>query len=220
MRRLTTIVVTPPTQTALTTAAAVKAELPGVTPSQALRIPGRIEQASGIITGYLGRKLARATVMDTFAGGMDRFWSGALVLSRMPIATLTSVALNGVNQDLTMFEYDESGLIYRQGYAYALSHGIGPGYGGGLGSRIQVTYDGGYLLPGQTGRDLPYEIERACIDVVLALWYRAGRGDPMIRSESIDGIGSTSYLDPAAGAGAAMPPTALAALSPFMNYAV
>jgi hypothetical protein len=184
MRRLTTIVVTPPTQTALTTAAAVKAELPGVTPSQALRIPGLIEQASGIITGYLGRKLARATVMDTFAGGMDRFW------------------------------------IYRQGYAYALSHGIGPGYGGGLGSRIQVTYDGGYLLPGQTGRDLPYEIERACIDVVLALWYRAGRGDPMIRSESIDGIGSTSYLDPAAGAGAAMPPTALAALSPFMNYAV
>jgi hypothetical protein len=200
MRRSTTLV-TPPTQTALTTVAKIKAELTSASPSQALRIPDLIEEASSIITGHIERELARATVKDTFHG--HYFRRMPLVLSRLPVTTLTSVVSAGSAQDLSTLDLDAgAAVLYMHGHDVA------------------VTYDAGYLLPGQAGRDLPHAIERACIDVVLALWYRPSRGDPMIRSESIDGIGSTSYLDPAQGSAAAMPPTAVAALSRFMNYAV
>lgn len=196
-----TTIITPPTQTALTTPTAIKAELPEAKPSVALRIPGLIEQASGIIVGYLGRDLARATVKDTFYG--HHHHQSVLVLSRTPVASVDTVIAAGAEQDGGSLNID-----MMTGVFYAFGH------------QVQVTYDGGYLLPGQQGRDLPYAIERACIDLVLALWWRSGRGDPMIRSESVDGIGSTSYLDPAPGMAAAMPHAVAASLQPFVTYAV
>lgn len=194
-----TTIVTPPTQTALTTDTAIKAEL-GSQPASALaRLPGLIEQSSGIITGYLGRELARATVTDTFFG--HHHHQSVLVLSRAPVTSVTTVVSAGGALDASSLNLDTATGVF-----YAFGH------------QIEVTYVGGYLLPGQVGRDLPYAIERACIDLVLALWWRSGRGDPMIRSESIEGIGSTTYLDPGVGMAAAMPPTAAAALAPFCNY--
>jgi hypothetical protein len=219
MRTLVTIV-TPPAQTALTTVATVKAELGTQTASALLRLPALIEQASGLITGYLGRELARATIQETIIWGADfGIAQQQLVVSRPPVATLTSVSFDGVLQDLSTIDFDQaSGLMYRHAYAYNLDYNINPGYG--YGYRTDVVYDGGYLLPGQSNRDLPYAIERACIDITLALWHRSARGDPMIRSESVDGIGSTQYLDPMPGNAGGMPPTAVAALTPFCNYGV
>lgn len=200
MSRSTTII-TPPTQTALTTAEAVKAELGSQPASALMRLPGLLEQASSLIVGYIGREIARATVKDSFYG--HHFRRASLVLSRLPVVTVTSVTAEGAAQDMSTIDLDaHAGVLHAHGRT------------------IEVTYTGGYLLPGQVGRDLPYSIERACIDTVLALWHRSGRGDPMIRSESVDGIGSTQYLDPASGSAAAMPPTATAALDPFCHYAV
>jgi hypothetical protein len=219
MRTLVTVL-TPPTQTALTTVATVKAELGTQTASALMRLPSLIEQSSSLIVGYLGRELARATIQETIVWGSDfGIAQQQIVLSRTPVATLTSVSFDGVVQDLTTIDFDTaSGLIYRHAYAYNLDYNIQPGYG--YGYRTDVVYDGGYLLPGQVGANLPPAIERACIDITLALWHRSARGDPMIRSESIDGIGSTQYLDPLPGIAGGMPPTAVAALTPFQNFGV
>lgn len=196
-----TTIIAPPAQTALTTATTVRAELPTLTQSDALRIPGLIDQASGIICSYLGRGLGMATVKDTFFG--HHHHQSVLVLSRVPVASVDTVVAAGAEQDVSSLNLDmASGVFYSYGH------------------QVEVTYDGGYMLPGQANRNLPNAIERACIDLVLALWYRAGRGDPMIRSESVDGIGSTSYLDPAPGMAAAMPHAVAASLQPFVNYAV
>jgi hypothetical protein len=143
--------------------------------------------------------LARATVKDTFYG--HHHHQSVLVLSRAPVATVDLVLAAGGLQDESSLNLDHATGVF-----HAFGH------------QVEVTYEGGYLLPGQVGRDLPYAIERACIDLVLALWWRSARGDPMIRSESIEGIGSTSYLDPRPGGDAAMPPAAAAALAPFCNY--
>jgi hypothetical protein len=40
-----------------------------------------------------------------------------------------------------------------------------------------VQYTGGYVLPGQAGRDLPFEIEDACVELAISYWLSRGR-DP------------------------------------------
>src|SRR5438309_982317 len=106
MRTLVTVL-TPPTQTALTTVATVKAELGTQTASALMRLPSLIEQASSLIVGYLGRELARATIQETIVWGSDYgIAQQQIVLSRTPVATLTSVSFDGVVQDLTTIDFD------------------------------------------------------------------------------------------------------------------
>jgi hypothetical protein len=173
-----TTIITPPTQTALTTAATVKGEVSNASGSAALRIPGLIEQASSIITAYLGRELARATVKDTFYG--HHHHQSVLVLSRAPVATVDLVLAAGGLQDESSLNLDHATGVF-----HAFGH--------------QVEIRRRLSAAGPGGANLPPAIERACIDITLALWHRSARGDPMIRSESIDGIGSTQYLDPLPG---------------------
>ena len=57
-------------------------------------------------------------------------------------------------------------------------------------SLYTVTYTGGYVTPQQAAddaeltRDLPYDIERAVIDMVKALYWGRGR-DPGVRGKSV-----------------------------------
>lgn len=195
MRR-SAVLVSAPASTALTTFTAVSDELG--TPDQ--RLLGLIDQASSLIGDYLGRELARATVRETFRLDWSDDGLAPLFLARTPVATISALVDGGAALDVSSLDFDPaSGLLHRCRQSHV----------------TVVTYDGGYVLPGQPNRDLPASIERACIDTVVALWHRAGRGDPMIRSESVEGIGATSYLDPASGSAAALPPTAVAILEGY-----
>lgn len=61
-------------------------------------------------------------------------------------------------------------------------------------TRIVITYTTGFdLVPG-----LPPDIERACLLVLQQIIATRTR-DPMVRSESVDGVVAISYLDPRAG---------------------
>lgn len=221
-----TKVITPPSLISLTTLAAVQEEL-GEYGSDA-RLARLIRQASGLISGFTGRSFARARMSETFVmdgaswggnynDGTGNFYGnpsrslyhvpGSFILGLIPVASLVFVTEDDQDTDLSRVEWDqESGVVYRWGF----------------GCRTTIVYDGGYLLPDDPNTDLPADIERACIDTVSALWYRSGEGtrDPMIRSETIDGIGSTSYLDPSKGAAASLPPSVAAALYPYIRVSV
>lgn len=52
--------------------------------------------------------------------------------------------------------------------------------------------DTGHILPGDPGRTLPYDIERACITLVKAYYFSRQR-DPLVKSENIQDAVQSSY---------------------------
>lgn len=186
----------------LTVLETVRAELGITDHSEDVNLTRWIRQASGAISAYCGgRVFAKETVSETFRA---ESCVNALILSRTPIASVTSVDENGSTLDATEYEViSGTGLLRRlsnDALAY-WSHG-----------KITVVYSGGYTLL----TDLPYEIERAAI--VLVTQYRASaQRDPQLRSESSDGLGSSSYFDGAYNGG--MAPEVRGLLSGYCKHA-
>src|SRR5690606_7857781 len=58
--------------------------------------------------------------------------------------------------------------------------------------KIVVTYGAGFLLPDDDDRDLPLDIERACIAIVKADYLGRTR-DPNMRSDATDGLGAVAW---------------------------
>src|SRR5512132_4147159 len=75
----------------------------------------------------------------------------------------------------------------------------------GPSQRSWLDYQAGYVLPGEPGRTLPDDIERAAIMLVKAAWFARTR-DPLIRSEDVSGITNTTYWVGGFGNGASLPP--------------
>ena len=57
-----------------------------------------------------------------------------------------------------------------------------------------VDYVAGYIMPGfSTGvRDLPFDLERACIEIVKTLWHRR-KDDPLVKSQRIGDASETLF---------------------------
>lgn len=171
----------------LTTLTAVKAELgdAGVSDDQLQRF---ITQASNVIAGYCNRVFAIETVRETFRFNLS---VADVMLARYPITEVVSIVEGETT--LTADDYElnpATGIIHRlspSGAIWRWRQG-----------KIVVTYKAGFVLPG----DLPEGIERACITLVKN-YVASGDRDPMVRSESSDGVGSTDYFS---GAGAGLPP--------------
>lgn len=181
-------VVTPATVTRLTTADAVLVELGTASDFSTydeLRLQDVVDQATSMVQDYCGRVFARETVREAFHDEVD-----AIVLRRTPIVSVASVT-EYPETALTSSDYeyfDTAGILHRVSEGLRMSWMSWP---------VTVQYTGGYLLPGQSGRNLPYAVERATI--LLAKTMLAGSGrDPGIRSEDVPGIGSTSYWMPGA----------------------
>ncbi len=77
-----------------------------------------------------------------------------------------------------------------------------------------MTYTGGYLLPGQSGRDLPAGIEGAAVELVSDFWHAKGR-DPSVKSEEEPGVFRTDYWVGAVGESGELPPRVQMKLAPF-----
>ncbi len=183
---------------ALTTPGAMQAELNDFSQPTLARLAPLIRQASGLVRTAIGREIIRAQVMETVTLDPCDPCPDTIVLSRVPIVEVIAASADGALIDPEGLVLDsETGILSPASFSSTLS----------------LTYQAGYVAADLRDSDMPGEIERACMDTVVALFFRAGRGDPMIRSESVEGIGSTSYLDPGQGAAAALPPTALAALA-------
>ncbi|MBY0421861.1 MAG: hypothetical protein K2Q06_06120 [Parvularculaceae bacterium] len=132
-----------------------------------------------------GATLGRERVRERFASVAP---FEPLFLSRRPIAALVRIAEDAAET-----------LAGFSGFALNRVNGRLAKMGGRVAApwtadEIVVEYDAGWLLPGQSGRDLPADLEAACIqwvDAMLAVDRESER--PRIAKESLAGVGSWEY---------------------------
>jgi len=191
-------VITPAPSTRLTTPEAVVGRMgEGDATSDALGLV--VDVASDAIAGYChDRVFGVETVMETFREVRHR---GGLVLARRPVTAVLLVTEYGKTIDPTLYEFDpNAGLLWRldvMGYRYHW-----------FGRNIVVTYSGGWALPADSGRNLPFRYEEACILTCVAMLTSAGV-DPTLRAVTNEGVGAYSFDRSGAGA---IPATALSLL--------
>jgi hypothetical protein len=204
----------------LTTSVAVALEL-GISPSD-LRVPRLIAVASAAIKAYLDRgDLHYGERTEKIKGYGTRL----IVVKCAPIDTITAIVIDGQTLDAPTYEVEESstGIIARIGGVWPFTGFDRASVAGGVvagteSPSIRVTYKCGWVTPNQASsagwagpaRSLPFEIEEACVQTVVAL-YRRGGEDREVQSERL-GDYSATYLAP--GIGGLLSNHALAALAP------
>ena len=194
-------VLVPATSSRLTSLDAVKRELSISGTSDDARLLAYIDQASAVIADYLGRPLGRETVAETLRLSAA---SETIMLSRWPVVSVTSVVEDGVTLAATDYEIDRS-------FAHRLfddERARWPAV------KVILTYVAGYDLPDGVAP----AIERAATQLVVAMNASRGR-DPSLRSESVEGVGAQSWLDPRNGGGP-LPDGVVALLNPYREVIV
>lgn len=188
----------------LTVLATAKDEL-GVAPSdtsQDARLTRWIHEASSLINSQVNRVLGREKVRETFECGPHGH-VGALPLSRYPVAIIDSVSCFTQSLAVTDYRLDSNkGLLYRN-------------FGRWTGE-VVVQYQAGYQLLGE----LPYDLERACLQLMR---YRQASGirDPSIRSEEVPGVYNVSYwVGTVPGTDAALPNDVASMLAPYRDLPI
>jgi len=133
------------------------------------------------------RVFGRQTIEETYRREHWRQCGGhvdALVLSGFPVSSITSIAEDGTALDPSSYEFDPAtGIIYRLAGGYRSSWRA---------SKIVATYVAGYLLPGETGMDLPMDIQGAVLSLAKTGWFSLKR-DPQVRQVMVQDVGSESY---------------------------
>lgn len=201
-------VTTAATTRRLTTPAALMSELALTDLSREAELLALIDQASAAVATWCDRTLATESVREVF---QQTSRAECLVLARWPVIALDYVTISGTAQSLAEVEADESGSLYRldaDGNRIEWPSG-----------RIVVAYSGGYSLPGEQGRTLPIDVERAAILLVKSAWFARGR-DPMVKSEDIPGVISSTYWIGGLAGGATLPPDVEGLLSRHRSVAV
>lgn len=210
---------------ALTTVDAVKLELglpTGVVHADDGYFESRVNIYSGLIERYCHRHFERSTIAAErhVADGQMM-----LALERSPLVTLTSISFDGTAVDSTTYEIadSEAGLVRMIYDAYDTSN-IARNVGGdplpGTGRKLYtVAYTGGYVLPKDDGvgvppavRDLPYELEEACVLAVVTAYRGRGRDRALISERLLSWSGT--YAEPTTG-GSGLPPEVEAKLVLF-----
>ncbi len=211
---------------ALTLTDTVKDEL-GITGSTLDSVIERlINAASREMERIAGRHFERVTAQQDMVAS---FGSTKLILPRAPVSSVSAIAeldIEGnvvLTYDASTYRVDdaEAGLVERpQGWDSTAQMAWGVRLHALQGSErksIRVTYDAGWITPwqedaaypgGSVGtRDLPEDLEEACIQAACHLYAR--RGESMaIKSEKM-GDASVTYVDTAHKTGSWLPPGAL-----------
>ncbi|TDR89115.1 hypothetical protein [Enterovirga rhinocerotis] len=197
-------VVTPPAGSRLTTLERARALL-GFAAGQDAVAERCIDLASALAVDWCRRPFALTTYRETFPISPG----DGVLLARGPVTTFTSVVQGETTLDPAEYAYDaELGRLYRQDAAGYLWRWWGP---------LTVTYSAGYTLPADTGTwTLPPPVERAAILLAGAALTAADR-DPLVRSETVEGVGSTTWWVP--GSSGLPSPEAESLLQPYRRVA-
>lgn len=133
-----------------------------------------IDQVTSLFEERCNRVFAKQTYDETVKG----YGGVRIMVSQLPILTLTSVKYAGTAIDAATYDVDaDTGIIYRSAGWYwtaASSHhavGFVP-IAGSERNAYTVRYTAGYRLPGEAGTDpaLPYGLEILAIEQVKS-WY-------------------------------------------------
>lgn len=181
-------ILTPAATQDLTTLAAIKAELQLTDSSDDAVLADLIRQSSSMISTHCRRIFGKETVRETF-----QFTYGScghvLLLQRTPVVEIISVHEDDrLLLDTDYMVDEQTGRLIR---VYA-GHQVDwwP-------IRATVDYIGGYELLAE----LPYDVERCCLDMVKRLYFSRNR-DPSLRGEKILDVIEQSYFGSAANGGA------------------
>ncbi|MCH4024091.1 MAG: phage head-tail connector protein [Acetobacter sp.] len=176
-----------------------------------------IAQVSSDFVEHLGRPLALQVYRER-----QEFYGHCpgINLSRGPLCAIQSMQIDGTPWGDPLDECD----VDRR-HARVVSTAFLPPNSMRSSGRhvVEVVYAAGYLLPGAVApevsgsllpmvvRPLPPGISGACINTIQMLLSAQGR-DPLLKTESVEGVGSASWrgLDAISGA---LSPDAVAALS-------
>lgn len=200
-------IITPAESRDLTTLEVVKAEC-GITDTASdTRIERLITQASVAIGSWCCRAFAGEEVRETLQDQPSR--CPHRVLSRHPIISITSITIDGTTIDPSGYQVNTAlGLIYRRINSKAALWERG---------ETVVTYTAGYVLPPDDERDLPEDVEAACIMMVRTALATSSPDDTRIRSKTVEGVGGRTYFETSADA---VPPAAQALLEPYRERGV
>lgn len=173
----------------------------------------QIDRASALVCDYLGVApaadgsvtLGLETLVQTFR---DVRGEETLLLARIPVGTISGIVLDDEALTDSDWEVDAATGILRR-----VSEEVSIGW---IASEtIVVTYTGGWVLPGNSHRDLPYPIEEATIALIKGS--RAARlRDPMVKERDVPGVLRQSFWVGGI-AGAVIPPDIAARLDPYRN---
>jgi hypothetical protein len=205
-------IVTPPAATRLATATAVRNALCLDTALADAVIEALIDRVSAAIARRIGAgdTLGRRTVLETqIAPPMSANVVSPLTLSNRPVALVVSVQEDGAALDTADWFLAGGGCIWRRD---------GRATRNWTATEIIVEYQAGYLLPGEAGRDLPPDLEMACIrwvDAALAADRESER--PRVSKESLAGVGSWEFDVVKRHGADGMPPDAAALLAPYIR---
>lgn len=178
-------VIVPATSQALTTLNAVKAELGLSGTGDDAWLADTIARTSATIRRWCGRAFALETVRESFRLPVS---TEVLSLSRWPVVSVVSVTEDGDTLAPGAFETeDDTGFVYR--LTGSNSRRDWPA------GKIVVEYRAGYVLPGNSDRTLPEDVEAACIALCIRAFHAKGR-DPALRSYQNPDVESYSLLDP------------------------
>ena len=148
-----------------------------------------IRQASDEVVSYCGRPFARQHVRET---GLKDSYGGTLMVTLTPLVTIHSITIDG--ETILGYEMEEADA----GFIGGVSGGVlGAGerlwwndpFTPSTARRIVVEYTGGFVVPGQTGRNLPYDLEAAVLEIVANNFQAQGEGEAApIRQLHVDDI--------------------------------
>ena len=188
-------IVTPAASDDLTSLARVKTELGITGTAEDAKLTTLIAEASNLITIYCKRNSFGAQTVRQTERLSERL--ECIVLALDLAVVIASVTVDGVALLTTEWELDGA-LLYR----LDASDDRRMWWEGG--TKVVIQYATGWTLPAGA----PDALERAAVDLVANLYRAAGR-DTTVRSETVEGIGSISYVDGrSTGANAAALPLA------------
>ncbi len=165
-----------------------------------------IKQSSAAIARHCDRVFGKATVTETFRI-MGNECIKALILSRYPVATMTSIIEDDgtpltLNTDFTLNK--KSGTLRRLN---------GSGYSDWSACKITVQYDGGYQLL----QELPQDLEMACISLVKSK-VLANNRDPLAKRIEIPDVETIDYWVGSVGDSGVFPPEVCALIDPYRDW--
>jgi hypothetical protein len=180
-------VITAAEETRLASLTTFKAEMGITGTDDDARLGELLDQASAIVVAYLDRALAYETVSELFRD--DEIPLGPeLYTDRWPLVSVSSVVVDGVTLDSSLYEVDGGyGTVFRLG-----TDGYRTNWQDGGTRKVVVQYSAGHKLPGEAGRSLPLDIERATLDIARGT-YQSQRRDPSLKSMEVPGVLKEDY---------------------------
>jgi hypothetical protein len=146
-----------------------------------------INVASAFIDTETDRTFGETTITESYEGSD----SNELILNNYPVSSITSIKIEDEEFDSGDYTLEkEEGLVYRDGYWVSCTNVFGgirtdPNYNS-IRKNIEIEYTYGYKLPGEEGRDFPYDLEQVAIDLVVSDYKLLGKDNNITSEEILD----------------------------------